>query len=78
MTIDDFLRMLERDLGRVPHSLGADTELGGVSTWDSMSVLMVISMADAEFGKTVTGAEVRAARTPAALLTLIEKAPART
>ena len=77
MNPESFLRLLERDLGRTPGSLTPGTELGTLATWDSMAVLMVISLADAEFGKTVTGAGVRSARTPAELLAYIESAPAR-
>lgn len=75
MNPESFLRLLERDLGRAPGSLSQDTELGGLATWDSMAVLMVISMADVEFGKTVTGVGIRSARTPAELLAYIESAP---
>lgn len=75
MSPDDFLRTLERDLGRPSGSLEWETDLRGVSSWDSMAVLMVISLVDIEFGKTVTGAEVRASATPRALYERVLSAP---
>ena len=71
MNFETFLCSLERDLSLPSGSLKGDAELARLRQWDSMAVLMVISTAESEFGRTVSGPEVRACATPEALFRLL-------
>jgi acyl carrier protein len=50
--------------------LKADTEIASLSEWDSLAALGVIVMFDMEYGKTITGQDLKAAKTIADLFTL--------
>lgn len=67
-----FIGQLESAVdGIEPGSLKPDTVLHTVPVWDSLALLSVLAMADAEFGVTVTGTEVKACHTVADLHALI-------
>jgi len=48
-----------------------DTELGSLAEWDSLAALGVIVMFDMEFGKTITGADIKACKTIGDLFALL-------
>jgi acyl carrier protein len=50
--------------------LKADTEIASLSEWDSLAALGVIVMFDMEYGKTITGQDLKAAKTIADLFAL--------
>lgn len=47
-----------------PGSLTPDTALANHPAWDSLALLIVIAIADEQYGVSLTGDEVRAATTP--------------
>ncbi|MGN0666497.1 MAG: acyl carrier protein [Huintestinicola sp.] len=53
-------------------TLKADSVLADFEEWDSITALSIISMMDEEFGKTITGAEVKAFETVADILKIME------
>jgi len=51
MDIDDFIERFEDAVeGLEPGTLGADSRYRDLETWDSLAVLTVIAMVDAEYG----------------------------
>jgi acyl carrier protein len=48
-----------------------DTELASLAEWDSLAALGVIVMFDMEYGKTITGNDLKASRTIADLFALV-------
>ena len=53
-------------------TLKADSVLADFEEWDSITALSIISMMDEEFGKTITGADVKACETVADILKIME------
>mgnify|MGYP000735619999 CR=1 FL=1 len=47
-----------------------ETEIAGLAEWDSLAALGVIVMFDMEYGKTITGNDLKASRTIADLFAL--------
>ena len=60
MTNQEKIAMLEEIMELDEGTLTEDTELSGVEEWDSMAALSLIVLLDEEFGKKITGKEVRA------------------
>ena len=50
---------------------GLDTALAGLPQWDSLAVLLVLTHAEQAYGRTLTGAQVRACRTGRDLVALL-------
>ena len=50
----------------------ADTELKSLPEWDSLAALGVIVMFDVEFGKTITGDDLKGCSTVAGLYALLD------
>lgn len=48
-----------------------ETEITSLSEWDSLAALGVIVMFDMEYGKTITGNDLKASRTIADLFALV-------
>ena len=48
-----------------------DTELANLAEWDSLAALGVIVMFDMEYGKTITGADIKACKTISDLFALL-------
>lgn len=57
--------------GIEPGSVSGDTVLDSIPVWDSLALLSVLAMADAEYGVTVSGVEVRGCKTVADIHKLI-------
>lgn len=53
-------------------TLRMDTDLTGFEEWDSVTALSIIAMVDEYFHKTITGAELKKARTVSDVVSLME------
>lgn len=54
-----------------PAQITANTNFKGLEEWGSMLALIVIAMVDADYGKTVTAEDIKAANTVADLFTIV-------
>ncbi len=54
-----------------PGTIQADTEYQELDEWSSLTAMSIIAMAKTEYGKTITGREVRSCKTVEALFNLI-------
>ena len=54
-----------------PVDIQADTELAGLPEWDSLAALGVIVMFDMEYGKTITGSDLKNCKTIGDLFALL-------
>ena len=66
------LALIEEALDVKEGSLTAETPLDDVEEWDSIAMLSLIAMLDDEFGKTITGKELRALKSVADILAYME------
>ena len=72
MDIKKKLALIEEALDVEEGSLTAETPLDNVEEWDSIAMLSLIAMLDDEFGKTITGKELRALKSVADILAYME------
>lgn len=72
MELTKKLALIEEVLDVEEGSLTAETPLDSVEEWDSIAMLSLIAMLDDEFGKTITGKELRALKTVADILAYME------
>lgn len=72
MDIKKKLALIEEALDVEEGSLTAETPLDDVEEWDSIAMLSLIAMLDDEFGKTITGKELRALKSVADILAYME------
>ena len=54
-----------------PVDITSETELGALPEWDSLAALGVIVMFDMEYGKTITGSDLKTCKTIADLFALL-------
>ena len=54
-----------------PVQIAAETELASLAEWDSLAALGVIVMFDMEYGKTITGNDLKTCQTIADLFALL-------
>ena len=54
-----------------PSEIQADTEYQELDEWSSLTAMSLIALAKTEYGKTITGREVRGCKTVEALYNLI-------
>lgn len=54
-----------------PSEIKADTEYQELDEWSSLTAMSLIALAKAEYGKTITGREVRSCKTVEELFNLI-------
>lgn len=66
------LALIEEALDVEEGSLTAETPLDDVEEWDSIAMLSLIAMLDDEFGKTITGKELRALKSVSDILAYME------
>lgn len=71
MTKCEFLRLLENQLELPEDSLTESQALADVESWDSMSAVLFIALADERLGLTLGGNQVAQARTLDDLLSLL-------
>lgn len=72
MELTKKLALIEEVLDTDESALKPETVLDDVESWDSLSMLSLIAMLDEEFGKTITGKELKALRTVADILAYME------
>lgn len=72
MELTKKLALIEEVLDVEEGSITAETSLEDVEEWDSITMLSLIVMLDEEFGKAITGKELKALRTVADILAYME------
>ncbi|MBR3292334.1 MAG: acyl carrier protein [Bacteroidales bacterium] len=73
MEIDTFISLFANLFDDTdPSKIQADTHFHDLDEWSSLLGMSVIAMAKTEFGKTITGAEIRSCITVQDLYVLIE------
>ena len=72
MTNAEKIALLEEVMELEEGTLQQDDVLEEYDDWDSVTILGIISLIDEEFGKTVTGKEVRDIKTVSGLLDMME------
>ena len=72
MTNAEKIALLEEMMELEEGTLQQDDVLEEYDEWDSVTILGIISLIDEEFGKTVTGKEVRDIKTVSGLLDMME------
>ena len=73
MTNAEKIALLEEVMELEEGTLQQDDVLEEYDEWDSVTILGIISLIDEEFGKTVTGKEVRDIKTVSGLLDMMER-----
>ena len=72
MELTKKLALIEEALDVEEGSLKPETPLDDVEEWDSIAMLSLIAMLDDEFGKTISGKELKALKTVADILARME------
>ncbi len=72
MELTKKLALIEEALDTEEGVLTPETSLDGVEEWDSLTMLSLIAMLDDEFGKTISGKELKALKTVADILAYME------
>ena len=74
MTIEQFIEDFENAVEDVePGTLGAETIFKSIEQWDSLSVLTVIAMLDAEYDIRLKARELKEAETLRDLFSIVKK-----
>ncbi len=64
MNLNEFIKAFASEFEETSEELFTpETIFKEIAEWDSLIVLSIISMVDEEFGKTITGADLRACNT---------------
>lgn len=72
MTLDEFVAAFAAEFDDTPEEqFKADTEYKNLDEWGSLVALSIISMVDDQFGKNITGADIRSVETIEDLYNLI-------
>ncbi len=72
MELQDFTQKFAECFNQTnPAQINADTEFKNLEEWGSMLALIVIAMVDADFGKTVTSEDLKAANTVSDLYNIV-------
>jgi len=66
------IALIEEALDTEEGTLKPESPLEDVEQWDSIAMLSLIAMLDDEFGKTITGKELKALKTVADILAYME------
>ena len=72
MTRADKIRLLEDMFDLAPGTLAEETKLADIEQYDSMSTLALIVLFDDEFGKKLSGADIRSFETIADVVNFME------
>lgn len=60
----EFLKNFEEQFDEVePNSLTMETEFRDIEEWSSLNALLIVAMADTEYGVTLTGDDILKAKT---------------
>ena len=74
MNIDEFIQKLQAEFEDIPAGfLKPETKITDIEGWGSMHALIVIALADTEYGVTLKGDELRTIQSVQELYNLIEK-----
>jgi acyl carrier protein len=68
----ELLEILSRALELAPATMQEDTELSALESWDSMSPLVVMSLADKRFGLMLSANDIQGCKTIADVLRLFD------
>lgn len=72
MELQDFTQKFAECFNQTaPAQITPHTEFKKLEEWGSMLALIVIAMVDADYGKTVTAEDIKAAHTVADLFTIV-------
>lgn len=72
MELNDFIEKFADQFDDTdPSEIQADTEYQELDEWSSLTAMSLIALAKAEYGKTITGREVRSCKTVEDLYNLI-------
>lgn len=72
MNLKEKLTLIEEALDTEENTLTRETVLEDVDSWDSIAALSLIAMMDDNFGKTLSGAEIKALVTVGDILAYME------
>ncbi len=72
MSIQEKLTLIEEALDTEENTLTPETVLEDVDSWDSIAALSLIAMMDDNFGKTLSGSEIKALVTVGDILAHME------
>jgi len=72
MDLNDFVKNFAEQFEDIdPSEISPDTEYQDLEEWSSLTAMSIIALVKIEYGKTVTGREVRQAKTVRELYELI-------
>ena len=72
MELKEKLALIEEALDTQEGALSPETVLDEVESWDSIAALSLIAMMDDNFGKTLSGSEIKALKTVGDILAHME------
>ena len=72
MELTEKLALIEEALDTQEGALAPETVLDEVESWDSIAALSLIAMMDDNFGKTLSGSEIKALKTVGDILAHME------
>ncbi|MCI9258205.1 acyl carrier protein [Acutalibacter sp.] len=72
MELKEKLALIEEALDTQEGALAPETVLDEVESWDSIAALSLIAMMDDNFGKTLSGSEIKALKTVGDILAHME------
>lgn len=73
MTLDEFVNAFAAEFDETPEEqFKADTEYKSLEEWSSLTALSIIALAMEDFGKKITGADLRSCSTIEDLYNLIQ------
>lgn len=73
MDISEFINKLETEIDTIPKgTLRPETNYRDITGWSSMHALIIIALADTDFGVTLTGNDLRSANTVSDLFSIIK------
>lgn len=72
MELKERLALIEEALDTEEGALTPETALDDVDSWDSIAALSLIAMMDDNFGKTLSGSEIRTLATVGDILAYME------
>ena len=74
MSDAEFIQHFEENVeGLEPGNVTMETELSSIPQWDSLAVLTVLAMADAEYGVTLTGNDLADCKTVGDIHSLVQQ-----
>lgn len=74
MQMKNFIQQFEEAIeGVEPGSLSGDTDLAAMEQWDSLALITILAMVDAEYEVQVSGEELNGCRQVRDIYALVEK-----